>query len=555
MLKNLFHILCCTLLLCISHSICAQPIYQDCVGAIPICQNVYSTSSYTSGNGVHSEVDESSSPCALTEDNATWYTFTAQTSGNLGFLITPNDLVDDYDWGLWDMTGISCSQLNSSAAFASCNTAGSVPGDGTNCNGITGCNGTTANNTADPGCEPGNSPFNAFVPVTTGHTYVLMINNWTGSTSGYTIDFSASTASIFDNTKPTVINPNAALCPGSNDILLKTSEKIKVSTLSSDGSEFTISGPAPIAIYSAANNDAASPYYSNSISISIGTVTVPGTYTLHISNGNDGNTFSDVCDNFLNPISLDILVYPSYQVEIGVEKTSLCEDASNTLYNLTSLPPEYSGITYKWTDNGTLIGSTFAPPSCPITAGEHHIQLEISTLECGTSKASTQYSVYNYPVFTLPSSYLVCTGNEVELSADKGYTGVTYEWNNGSTSATTTYDNTMDYAICVANNHGCTYTDQTDILDDCIFFLPSAFSPNDDELNDIYYFYSKIPVTGVMRIYDRWGNKVFETSDLTQGWDGTFNGKALNTGVYVCYVLLNDVALGEDIKGNITLLR
>lgn len=555
MQNTIFKIAFLSILTALVSKAAAQPIYQDCVGAIPICQNVYSTSSYTSGNGVHSEVDESSSPCLLTEDNATWYTFTAQSSGSLGFLITPNDLVDDYDWGLWDMTNISCSQLNSSSAFASCNTAGSVPGDGTNCNGITGCNGATTSNTADPGCEPGNSPFNAFVPVTAGHTYVLMINNWTGSTSGYTIDFSASTASIFDNTKPTVINPNAALCPGSNDILLRTSEKIKVSTLSADGSEFSITGPAPIAIFSAANNDAESPYYTNSISISIGAVTVAGTYTLHIANGNDGNTFSDVCDNFLNPITLDILVYPEYTVEIDVEKATLCEDEFNTLYNLTNLPSEYTGITYSWTDNGAVIGTSATPPLCLITAGDHNIRLAISTLECGSTYASTKYTVYNYPVFSLPASYLVCPGNEVELSADMGYTGVTYEWNNGSTSATTSYDNTMDYAICVADNHGCTYTDQTDILDDCVFFLPSAFSPNDDDLNDVYHFYSKIPVTGVMRIYNRWGNKVFETQDLTQGWDGTYNGKPLNTGVYVCYVVLNDVALGEDIKGNITLLR
>jgi gliding motility-associated-like protein len=59
-----------------------------------------------------------------------------------------------------------------------------------------------------------------------------------------------------------------------------------------------------------------------------------------------------------------------------------------------------------------------------------------------------------------------------------------------------------------------------------------------------------------MHIFDKWGNLVFETLDIEQGWDGTFNGKPVNTGVYV-YRMDATLKNGETLmeSGNITLFR
>jgi gliding motility-associated-like protein len=83
-------------------------------------------------------------------------------------------------------------------------------------------------------------------------------------------------------------------------------------------------------------------------------------------------------------------------------------------------------------------------------------------------------------------------------------------------------------------------------------FVPNVFSPNDDGSNDIFKPRGTEPFEYELRIYDRWGNLVFESKELAKGWDGTFKGAPMNSAVFVYYVL----SAGEVIsKGNVTLLR
>lgn len=87
--------------------------------------------------------------------------------------------------------------------------------------------------------------------------------------------------------------------------------------------------------------------------------------------------------------------------------------------------------------------------------------------------------------------------------------------------------------------------------------IPSAFSPNGDGINDMLYFLGNMNISGMeLVIYNRWGQAVFETTDPTKGWDGTFKGQAQNSGVYA-YKLVYSLADGTSHlkNGNITLLR
>jgi gliding motility-associated-like protein len=91
---------------------------------------------------------------------------------------------------------------------------------------------------------------------------------------------------------------------------------------------------------------------------------------------------------------------------------------------------------------------------------------------------------------------------------------------------------------------------------DKILFIPNAFSPNHDGVNDIHYVYS----TGVRRykmsLFDRWGGEVFISTDITLGWDGTRNGKELAPGVYVYDLFIEYIDRTITRKqGSITLLR
>jgi len=116
-------------------------------------------------------------------------------------------------------------------------------------------------------------------------------------------------------------------------------------------------------------------------------------------------------------------------------------------------------------------------------------------------------------------------------------------------------------SVWVKDEHGCVNTDtaKIDVVGLCgdDVFVPNTFTPNGDEMNDKLYV-RNLSLNGLktFRIFDRWGKLVFETTDINQGWDGTYNGKVLNTGVFAYYV---DVICSNGQttmkRGNTTLIR
>lgn len=109
------------------------------------------------------------------------------------------------------------------------------------------------------------------------------------------------------------------------------------------------------------------------------------------------------------------------------------------------------------------------------------------------------------------------------------------------------------------NSRKCSYTDTLDIIviPDCgEMFVPTAFSPNNDGVNDVLYARGKCLETLKFQVFNRWGEMVFETTDPKKGWDGTFNGDLMNTGVFVYRLEGKGYdGKGYSYKGNVTLIR
>ena len=102
----------------------------------------------------------------------------------------------------------------------------------------------------------------------------------------------------------------------------------------------------------------------------------------------------------------------------------------------------------------------------------------------------------------------------------------------------------------------CSASDTVEISEFCEpkteVYIPNAFSPNSDQLNDTFTVsVIKRPSTFLMRIFNRWGSQLFESEDQDIGWDGTLQGKAEPPGVYV-YVIEMD---GTQFSGTVTLIR
>lgn len=113
-------------------------------------------------------------------------------------------------------------------------------------------------------------------------------------------------------------------------------------------------------------------------------------------------------------------------------------------------------------------------------------------------------------------------------------------------------------SLVVQNDFACSDTVSYDvwIRPDYTFYIPTAFTPDGDYLNDIFRVYGLNTYGFELRIFDRWGGIVFESSDMEIGWDGNIKGKAAPVGSYVVVVYYTDVnGLRRSHYGNVTLLR
>ncbi|NNE29780.1 MAG: T9SS type B sorting domain-containing protein, partial [Saprospiraceae bacterium] len=88
--------------------------------------------------------------------------------------------------------------------------------------------------------------------------------------------------------------------------------------------------------------------------------------------------------------------------------------------------------------------------------------------------------------------------------------------------------------------------------------VPNVFSPNEDGANDKFIIFADLLESiDFLRVFDRWGNTLWVTSDKHEGWDGSFNGKYLNPGVFVYLVEYTCPIDGKKVilSGDFTLLR
>jgi gliding motility-associated-like protein len=112
------------------------------------------------------------------------------------------------------------------------------------------------------------------------------------------------------------------------------------------------------------------------------------------------------------------------------------------------------------------------------------------------------------------------------------------------------------YYITVTDANGCIAIDSVNVWVNIDFNVPNAFTPNGDGLNDYFNIQTDLLISYNISIFDRWGNMVFNSSDILKGWDGNFAGKPLEIGTYV-YFIESVTTLNTPINktGTIALLR
>ena len=238
--------------------------------------------------------------------NPFWYKFTCYQSGTLGFQITPHDLGDDYDWQLYDVTGLDPNEVYTNHNII-------VTGNWSGSFGTTGASASGVNFiqcASDPATS--NTPRFAAMPnLIIGHNYLLLISHYTDSQSGYDLSFGGGTAVITDPLEPHLKKAEAP-CDGT-EIRVITNKKMKCNSLAADGSDFKVIDALNNVLLpvSASSLQCSSGFDMDTLSVFMSGPLTPGTYSIIAKKGTDFNTLKDNCDREI-PVdeSLQFTVYP-----------------------------------------------------------------------------------------------------------------------------------------------------------------------------------------------------------------------------------------------------
>ena len=223
-----------------------------------------------------------------------------------------------------------------------------------------------------------------------------------------------------------------------------------------------------------------------------------------------------------------------------------------------------AGLTYSWqpatglSDPGIM--QPFASPSAAVT-------YTLTVSSPGTNCSDTDFVTINLSTAFLTNvtaSQTIPYGSSVQLNADNV---LYYMWtpDDGSLSNASINNPVANpvipttYIVTGISKYGCLATDSVriDLTYDNIF-IPSAFTPNNDGLNDVFHVVNLGRFKLVnMSIYNRWGEMVYHVTDGdNKGWDGTYKGIPQDLGVYNYLVIVSGPdELQQTFKGNVTLIR
>jgi gliding motility-associated-like protein len=240
--------------------------------------------------------------------------------------------------------------------------------------------------------------------------------------------------------------------------------------------------------------------------------------------------------------SIFVSTKPSPSVNLG-DDTTLCTGQTLILNAVNN------NATYLWQDGSTQ-------PEFTVTdAGRYTVKVDING--CDTSGAIT--IVYDSkPTVNIGEDTTVC--NTQKLLLDATYPGSTYLWQDGSTGSQFQVSAAGQYSVAVSNL--CGTTDQSVVVKyencACQISVPNAFTPNNDGLNDVFIPKFICSLTNYScRIFNRWGQLIFESRNTGQGWNGYFQNQIQPSGTYVWMIQYQDLYSGKNVtrQGTVVLIR
>lgn len=291
-------------------------------------------------------------------------------------------------------------------------------------------------------------------------------------------------------------------------------------------------------------------------------VNVSGNYQVTVTDIN-GCTATTNTNVVINPLPLPVITS-------GPNKgcAPLCVQ-----FTVTSSPAAASA---NWSlGDGTMANGVTTAATCYNITGIYTITAVVADQNGCNGTATYTAEVYPRPVADFnhaPIKPIINIDGEVVFTdASYGANIVSWNWYFMNTAQyTSTLQNptflytdpgTYAVALVVKSDKGCTDTlvRVLEVGEDYGIYVPNAFTPNEDGLNDFFQPKGFGIVKYNLKIFDRWGEKIFETSSFEQGWDGKYQGRGgpiVEEGVYTWLIEVTNVfGKAHELKGHVTLIK
>lgn len=208
------------------------------------------------------------------------------------------------------------------------------------------------------------------------------------------------------------------------------------------------------------------------------------------------------CDSI---ITLNLTVNPIPVVNIG-DLFEICEGETQVLSN--SVPAS----NFNWSNQST------APTITVSSSGIY--KLIVNGVGNCIGIDSAQVIVHPLPGGLTDAQWTICDGEEIVING--GNPANSYEWSNGETSPEVTFDQSGNYTVKITSPFGCISNFSFEIGYFCepVVFVPNSFTPNNDGVNDVFMVYGEFIAEMNLSIFNRWGERIFQTTDVNPVWTG-----------------------------------
>jgi len=249
---------------------------------------------------------------------------------------------------------------------------------------------------------------------------------------------------------------------------------------------------------------------------------------------------------------LDVPTHPMFR------STNVCAGVPLNFHDESDVWPDL----WSWDFDDPLSANNESKDQHPIHTysepGEYAVKMTIKEGCQKDTSLTRTITVYENTVLgnlELGDGFNVCEGTVFQLENKENAMGVTYSWNSGDSTAFIQKDILGVYIVTMTDRN-CSIVDSIEVGDCPTLFIPNVFTPNKDELNDVFYVKGFGIVEFELLVFNRWGQLIFKSNDINQGWDGTVNSREAQIDVYVYKVWYKGIGSNSKSEiGHVSLIR